>query len=190
MAHILVVYASEHGHSRTVAARVVHDLRQSGHVVSARNAREPIPDELVEGQDAFIVGGALHVGNHDVALESWVTRHAHVLNTRPSAFFSVSLAAASSQHDVARESAQEFLDETGWRPQETLLVAGALQYPAYDMLTRMFMRGVARKAGLPTDTSKVHVFTDWASVEGFARRFSDALFDVRARGMAEAAMHR
>jgi menaquinone-dependent protoporphyrinogen oxidase len=61
-----------------------------------------------------------------------------------------------------------FLEETGWRPVETKMVAGALPYSRYNWLKRWMMKRIVRKAGGDTDTARDYEYTDWDDVRAFA----------------------
>jgi menaquinone-dependent protoporphyrinogen oxidase len=105
----------------------------------------------------------------------WLARHADALAGRPTALVSASLTAADDT-DAARATTQALIDEviadTHWTPTTTLAVAGALQYQAYNLPTRLLMKLISRSHGGPTDTSHDAELTDWAGVERFARAFA------------------
>ncbi|MEY2513651.1 MAG: menaquinone-dependent protoporphyrinogen oxidase, partial [bacterium] len=62
-----------------------------------------------------------------------------------------------------------FVEETGWKPERTERVAGALQYREYDLFTRQLMRLLMRKMGHPTDASHDYDYTDWDAVDRLGR---------------------
>ena len=94
----------------------------------------------------------------------------------PSAFYSVSGSAASSdlssQADALR-FLDEFLAVTRWHPTRTASFAGAISFTRYGRFRRWFMKRVAEQAGISTDTTRDHEFTDWNAVERFAADFSN-----------------
>jgi menaquinone-dependent protoporphyrinogen oxidase len=107
-----------------------------------------------------------------------VRAHADVLNQKPSAFVSVSLAVLQPEAKVQQELSaivDRFLKKTGWRPSTTKHVAGALAYSQYNWLTRRAMVRIARKAGGGTDTNRDYEYTDWADVRAFAGAFARSL---------------
>ena len=59
MSRILVTYASTHGHTAKIAARIADVLRADGHTA---DLRDDLPD--VDGYDAEIAGGSVHGGMH------------------------------------------------------------------------------------------------------------------------------
>jgi menaquinone-dependent protoporphyrinogen oxidase len=167
MTRILVLYASTHGHTGTIAARIAEAIGPAAELRSIDAAKQLEPWRY----DAVVVGASIHAGHHQKAVLEWVRDHAGVLNTLPSAFFSVCLTAADDT-DEARAASQAYIDEalesTGWRPQLTRTFAGALQYREYDLFTRLLIKLMMKRGGHPTDTSRDHDFTDWDAVDRFA----------------------
>lgn len=179
----LVVYASTHGQTGKIARRVGEILVREGldaHVFELpREGPTPDPSSF----DLVIAGGSVHGGHHHAHLVDWLRHHHSALGLRPSAFFSVSLTAADDT-DEARAATRELIDrlveDTDWTPDETLAVAGALEYREYDLPTRVLIRLIARRHGGSSDTSHDTEYTDWDAVERFAS-------DVANRVVGEAA---
>jgi len=171
MAHILIAFASTHGHTSKIAARIAAVLRADGHtagVCDDVDAHDPWPRDY----DAVIAGASIHLGHHQDELVAWARRHALALNETPSAFFSVCLAAAEDR-DAAQEYLDDFEDLTGWLPRHRTTFAGALQYREYGTRTRLAMRVLMAYGHHPTNTRRDYDYTDWAAVERFARVCSD-----------------
>jgi menaquinone-dependent protoporphyrinogen oxidase len=184
MADVLLLYASTHGHTAKIAARIADGLRAEGvQDVDVRDAADAGGLDAAS-YDGVIAGGSLHAGHHQHELAEWVKAHRAALADRPSAFFSVSLTAADDTHE-AREATQrcidEFIAETQWTPQRSVAIAGALQYREYNVITRSLMRLIARRHGQPTDTSHDVEYTDWHAVESFGRRFAELVKQRPAR---------
>jgi menaquinone-dependent protoporphyrinogen oxidase len=96
----------------------------------------------------------------------------------PSAFFSVSLSAASkNRHEVdeALRIAHAFPAAHGWTPRFVLSVAGRLAYREYNFLIRFVIKRIAKKEGGPTDTSRDHELTDWDAVDRLGREMAKAI---------------
>jgi len=172
MPSVLLLHASTHGHTGTIAARIADDLRSVGHevVLDDRPQRtDPQPGDY----DGVIVGASIHAGAHQDEIATWARHHAVTLNLVPSAFFSVCLTAAEDD-DEARAAVRDYLDDfedrTGWLPRIRTTFAGALQYREYGLPTRIAMRVLMHRGDHPTDTSRDHDFTDWTAVHEFARR--------------------
>ena len=83
--------------------------------------------------------------------------HARELTRLPTAFCSIGLAVASRTTDGRAETlplVAKFVRKTGWQPDRTELVAGALVYSKYNFAVRFVIRRKARAAGGDVDTSR------------------------------------
>lgn len=179
MPEMLIAYASTHGHTARVAARVAEVARDADLIVDLADlghGGEPDP----WAYDVVVVGASVHAGHHQREVARWLRRRATRLNAMPSALFSVSLNAAEDS-DEGREAARgyvdDLLDDTGWQPRRVARVAGAVQYLEYDPVTRLLIRLMMARGGHPTDTSHDHEYTDWEAVDAFARECA-ALVDT------------
>jgi menaquinone-dependent protoporphyrinogen oxidase len=167
---VLIAYASTHGHTAKIAERMAATLRAEGETVTQHrldgHGDGPDPGAF----DAVLVGASIHAGHHQKAVVEWAARNRTALGS--AAFFSVCLTAADDTEE-SRVATRAYLDEfaecTGWTPARTTTFAGALQYREYDFATRLLMRLLMRKGGHPTDASRDYDYTDWNSVERFAR---------------------
>lgn len=93
MSRVLVAYACRVGRTRAIAEELAERLRARGHEVELGNAREgrlPPPQDY----DAVILGSRVEHGHHAPEIVEYVREHRTALDTMPTAFFSVSLAAA------------------------------------------------------------------------------------------------
>jgi menaquinone-dependent protoporphyrinogen oxidase len=178
MARVALVYGTTEGQTATIAERVADVLGDAGHDPTLVHAEHSPAGFDPRAYDAVVVGASIHYGKHQSSVGRFVRDHVDALGGMPSAFFSVSLTAAD-ESDEARETARglldEFLSETGWEPDATLVVAGALRYSEYGLLKRLVMKRIARKHGGATDTSRDHEYTDWDDVERFAAEFAGRL---------------
>jgi menaquinone-dependent protoporphyrinogen oxidase len=166
-ADALVVYASTHGHTAKIAARLAQAMRAQGLEVDVRDVAGAA-DAKPGRYDVAVVGASLHKERHQKEIVRWVTEHRDALEQVPSVFFSVSLSAAEDS-DEARDATQRcidgFCDETGWMPARTVAIAGCLEYREYDVFTRQLMRLLMRRMGHPTDASHDYDYTDWDAVD-------------------------
>jgi menaquinone-dependent protoporphyrinogen oxidase len=177
MFEVPVFYASTEGQTRRIAEHLADRLRARGLSSAAIDvaAAAMIDWRFVRGA---MVGASLHAGRHQRKAAKFVTGHCRELNHRPSAFFSVSLAAASKnakEVETARAIAADFVTRTGWHPDTVVCMAGRLAYTQYGFLTRFFMKRIARKEGGPTDTSRDYEYTDWDAVDRLADDFAAKL---------------
>lgn len=178
MARALVCYGTGEGQTAAVAERVADVLEKAGHDPTLVHLAHSPADLEPDTYDGIVVGASIHRGSHQAYVETFVREHRETLNRRPSAFFSVSLTAAHDDPEDRAPAAallEAFLEETGWNPDGTLAVAGALKYSEYGLLERFVMRRIAGRAGGDTDTSRDYQYTDWEAVESFAREFAALL---------------
>ncbi|NWJ97145.1 MAG: hypothetical protein HXX20_15280 [Chloroflexi bacterium] len=98
----------------------------------------------------------------------------YVPDTPQSAFFSVSVSAASfntKNRGLADQYVAKFWQETGWRPDKVTLFGGALQYSKYNLLTKFLLQRMTKRSLGPTVTWRDYEFTDWEDVTRFAEEF-------------------
>jgi menaquinone-dependent protoporphyrinogen oxidase len=177
--HVLVLYASTHGHTGKIADRIATVMRTQGLEVRNREIGAATEHIDLAAFDGVVVGASVHVGHHQHEIVEWISEHHASLGARPSAFFSVSLTAADDT-DEARATTRglidEVLDATGWIPTTTQSFAGALQFREYGLPTRVIMRLMARRiehqSGTTIDVHQDTDYTDWEAVDRFALSFA------------------
>ncbi len=178
MQRALVVFASSHGQTRQVASKVSGRLRDRGFAVTVADAGEPAHLPAPTGFDLVVVGSRIQFGRHSSSILAYLSQFREVLRGTPTAFFSVSMAAANGGDDPNGYLAATF-DSLGWRPPITAAIAGALQYRKYNWLLRFVMKRIARAGGHSDDTSVNHFYTDWSQVYAFADRAAALVLPVR-----------
>lgn len=183
MPRILLLYASTHGHTAKIAARIAATLEDDGASVDLQRLDpkqgEPAPPDY----DAVILGASIHAGHHQRALVKWAERHHTALGLMPSAFFSVCLTAADDTEEsraVTGGYLEDFVEHTGWTPGRSATFAGAVQYREYDVATRTLMRLLMRRMHHPTDSSQDYDSTDWDVVERWAHELAASLIPLGA----------
>jgi menaquinone-dependent protoporphyrinogen oxidase len=174
MPKILIAYGTTEGQTARIADHLAGVIRSSGFEVEALDLKQSA-DVSVDGYDAVIVGGSIHMGKHQEDVVEFVRKNRPDLERLPSAFFSVSLA-ANGDLPNAEAYVENFTQQTGWRPTKVGLFSGALLYRQYNFLKRYMMKRIVRdKPGMPTDTSRDYVYTDWDQVKRFAEDFVERL---------------
>lgn len=167
MSRILVVYASHYGQTLKIAARIGERLREHGHEVELADASEAIPPPA--GYHAVVLGSRVEVGRHAADVLTYVRVHADALVRIPTAFFSVSMAAARPDAGPDPDGyMQATFDDLRWHPTRAAAFAGGLPYRRYGWFIRFVMKRISRSAGNTTDTSRDHEFTSWDAVRDFA----------------------
>jgi menaquinone-dependent protoporphyrinogen oxidase len=178
---IAIIYATREGQTRRIVEHLANAFRARDVQVQISNAKEE-PDPILDGYDALVVAGSVHIGQHERELIGFVKRHREILERTPTAFISVSLSQAGVE-DSRRTSAQRaqatknvagvletFYRKTGWHPRWTQTVAGALLYTHYNFLVRFIMKRISKQEGGSVDTSRDHEYTDWPTIDRLAGR--------------------
>lgn len=184
---ILVLYATREGQTGRIASYIGSCLQKQGlcpEIVDAKQAPDVFP---LDRYHAAIVCASVHGGKHEREIVKFVKRHRTGLEHIPAAFLSVSLSEAGVENPASSEAARDaaaadvqtmierFIRETGWHPLTTKGVAGALLYSRYNFLLRFIMKGIAKRAGGSTDTSKDTEYTDWKGLDRFVEDFTQSL---------------
>jgi menaquinone-dependent protoporphyrinogen oxidase len=170
---LAIVYASTHGHTGKIVARLAETLRAEGLDVEVAEPGEKAV-RLIGHCDAALVAGSVHRGSHQPELVEFVRRHRHALQGVRSGFVSVSLTAAEDDDELRAETRRlvdEFVEDTGWTPDVTTTVAGAFQFSKYNPFERLIMRLIAQGHDIEIDPWEDLELTDWDAVEQFARDF-------------------
>jgi menaquinone-dependent protoporphyrinogen oxidase len=171
---ILVVHASELGHTGAIAESIALHLERADHEVEvvAIAAGPPSPADY----DAVVLGTRIQGERPARALVRYARRYRAELEVRPTALFLVCLAAARAD---GQPRAQRYLTRTisamGLRPRFRAVFAGGIPYLRYRRPVRWLMRGFARLTGAPTDVGRNHDLTAWNDVAAFAQELVRAL---------------
>jgi menaquinone-dependent protoporphyrinogen oxidase len=176
MSSVLVVYGTGEGQTAKIADRISAVLAARGHETTTRDASE-IPSVFsLDGFDAVLVGASIHAGKQQPAVRAFVTENRNELDTKPTAFFQVSMSSAVEDDEEGQSRAagyvDEFLEATSWHPDRIGLFGGALRYSKYGFLKRLMMKQIAKRATGDTDTSRDYDYTDWHEVDAFAADFA------------------
>jgi menaquinone-dependent protoporphyrinogen oxidase len=177
MKSILVVYGTTEGQTRKIAEFIAEHLKERGVEVDLVDSATASAALAQPFYAAVIVCGSLHQHKFQGALVHFLRENKVWLDGVPTAFVSVSLAAAmKDEHgrDELREVVAAFYGETGWTPAITRHVAGALRYSQYDYFKRLIMKLIAKHEGGDTDTSRDHEYTDWDDLKHFVEEFVNA----------------
>ncbi len=192
---ILLAYATTHGSTAGIATRIAGRLREHGAEVLPAEIRT-LPRRFDVGKfDAVIVGGRVWGNRYPWRLVRFVRHNLDALRARPSAFFSVCVWHVSridGHRAEAREVPRRFLASTGWAPELVEVIAGTLAFTKYGFglpfLGRRLMLAIWRGDVGDLDTTRDHVFTDWAQVDAFAESFWRLVQPRRVKS-AEPAAH-
>lgn len=185
MSRILIAYGTTEGHTARISEFIAENLKQQGHDVAILDSHRSSGKMDIGQYDGVIVGASIHAGKHDRHVRDFVKANLSFLERLPSAFYSVSLTAASPQEEdkaLVDGLVHKFFDETGWHPGKVGIFAGALLYTRYGLVKRMLIKMIVKRQGGDTDTSRDYIYTDWGGVSEFARAFAATIPQVAERG--------
>jgi len=171
MATILILYSTVDGHTRTICERIGQVIEAAGHSatlwrVEDANSVDPA------SYDRIVIGASIRYGKHRPSVFKFIETHLSLLESRPSAFFSVNIVARKPEKNRSETNPylRKFLRKIRWKPQRVDVFAGRLDYPSYRPLDRLAIRFILWMTKGPTDPNAVIEFTDWARVDEFARQ--------------------
>lgn len=173
MGRTLLVCSSTDGQTRRICERLAGVLRGERHdvaliMIEDAGTVDPAAFDLV------VVGARIRYGRTDARVKAFANRHAGVLNTMPSAFFSVNVVARKPGRDRPETNpyVQAFVRDVAWRPRLLEVFAGRLDYPRYGVLDRCIIRFIMWLTDGPTARDTVVEFTDWRRVAAFGHRLA------------------
>lgn len=170
--NVLIVYGTTDGQTRKIAEWTARRVRELGREVELRDSASPGSDADLTTLDAFIIAASVHRKRHQDTVINFAIAHHELLNTRPSAFISVSLAAVlEDEKKEAQEYVDHFVSATGWQPRMTLLLGGALRFTEYDYFQEQIVKFIVMKRGGAPSTGRDHEFTDWKALANFVDGF-------------------
>ena len=171
MSKIIVPYGTAEGQTAAIADYIVDVLSAHGHEAEAVDIKKAAAGVL-DGSDAVIIGASIHMDRHAKYVCDFVRKNRATLERVPSAFFSVSLAAHGDRAN-AEAYIEQFEQETGWRPDDVGVFAGALRYTQYGFLKRHLMKKIAhdKPGDLGQDLSRDYIYTEWDGVRQFVEDF-------------------
>ncbi|MBL8197794.1 MAG: menaquinone-dependent protoporphyrinogen IX dehydrogenase [Chromatiales bacterium] len=171
MARILIIYSTTDGHTRKIGKRLQQVDAQAGHEAVLVSVDDEMQVDLASF-DKIVIGASIRYGLYKPAIIDFVVRNKQVLDSKPSAFYSVTVVArtAEKREPDANPYMQKFFRQTAWQPKELAVFAGKLDYPRYRFIDRQLIRLIMLMTKGPTDSKAVIEFTDWQQVEAFGRR--------------------
>ena len=170
MANILITYSTTDGHTRTICERLkkVVEEQQNSVVVSWMNED---PDIDLHPFDKVIIGASIRYGKHQPQVFDFIRKNQAILESMPSAFFSVNVVARKPEKNQPETNPylQKFLKKISWEPQNLAVFAGKIDYPRYGFVDRQMIRLIMWMTKGPTDPTSTTEFTDWGKVDEFDR---------------------
>lgn len=170
MASILIVYSTTDGHTRKICRRLRQVIEQEGHRVELVSLDDVQAVDL-SAFDKIVVGASIRYGKHKPQVYEFIQSNLSLLESKPSAFFSVNVVARKPGKNQPETNPylKKFLRQIPWRPKELAVFAGKIDYPKYSFRDRTVIRLIMWMTKGPTDPETVEEFTNWAQVEAFGR---------------------
>jgi menaquinone-dependent protoporphyrinogen oxidase len=170
----LIVYGTKEGQTAKIAQFMGNIIDEHGHKADLYDAKS-VPEHLsLDKYNGILVGSSVHIGYWSQAIRNFAQKYHTRLDNIPSAFFSVSMSAASPDTSATERldhQVEKFLDKTGWHPRTTVHFAGCVAYTKYGFLTKMMMKAISKSQHESTNTSEDHVYTNWDKVKEFVNGF-------------------
>ena len=168
--NVLIAYGTTEGQTRKIAEWSGKRVRDHGHEVELYDSASLAPVLDVGAFHAIIVAASVHQERHQETLSNFVIAHREQLNSKSTAFISVSLSAVL-EYDEAQSYVDRFLATTRWRPRKILLLGGALRATEYDYFQREIVKFIVMKRGEALDMERDYEFTDWNVLADFIDEF-------------------
>lgn len=169
MTRILILYSSTDGHTIKICERLQKALAEQDHEV----VLHPVigfDGAAMASFNTVVIGASIRYGKHSPHVVDFIACHRQVLESLPSAFFSVNIVARKPEKNRPETNPymKKFLRQIAWRPALLAVFAGKLDYPRYGTFDRFMIRLIMFMTKGPTDPSTVVEFTDWRQVKAFA----------------------
>lgn len=167
----LIIYGSVEGQTRKIARFAAEKITEMGHEVEVIDADDPAGIAF-DGVEAVILAASVHQRRHPRNFEALITAQAADLAKAKTLLISVSLNAAFPE---GRDEAAEYLAEmemrTSFKPDEEMLLGGAVRTAQYDYFAMQVLRHVIMR-DKPFDPSvSDHEFTDWDALSARLQSF-------------------
>ena len=174
MGKVILLYSTTDGHTITICQRIQSILNKAGNESDVLKIESADPDQLAL-YDKIIIGASIRYGAHNKSVHDFVTKNQVLLESKPSAFFTVNVVARKSNKNTPETNPylNKFLSKIAWQPDRLAVFAGKIDYQKYGVLDRAMIRLIMFMTDGPTDTNAVVEFTDWEQVEEFGRIVAD-----------------
>jgi len=165
---ILILHSSTDGHTLEICQRIATIFGQHGHEVRLDPIASPPAD--LDSFDKFVIGARIRYGRHHRDVYDFIARHPALLESKPSAFFSVNVVARKPNKNTPDTNPymRKFLSQIAWKPDALAVFAGVIDYSKYSFLDRQMIRFIMLITHGPTALDSVTDFTDWNQVQNFA----------------------
>lgn len=168
---ILVAYASKHGATAAVAAKIAAVLEEAGYDSQLRIVDRV---EALDGYDAVVLGSAVYAGQWLREAARFLERNQKALARVPVWLFSSGPTGEGDPAELLKgwrfpEALQPIADEIG--SEDIAVFGGALDWDSLNIAEKMIVKGVKAPLG---------DFRDWEMVEDWAESIASMLLQPKA----------
>ena len=169
MSNSIIIYSSTDGHTKTICERILN-FAKNKNLIKIISLDQATKFDLSEF-NKIVIGASIRYGKHSKNLYRFIELNKEVLNKKNSAFFSVNVVARKIEKSIPETNPyiKKFLKISKWRPNKIAVFAGKVDYPKYSFFDKYIIKLIMLITKGPTDTSQSYEFTDWPSVDDFAR---------------------
>lgn len=170
MPNILIAYSTTDGHTKRICERLKQVIEEQAHKVTLAFINDE-PDVELDAFDTIVIGASIRYGKHRPQVYEFIRKNRQVLESKPSAFFSVNVVARKAEKNSPDTNPylRKFLRQISWKPSKLAVFAGKIDYPIYPFWDRQIIRFIMWVTRGPTDPQAVVEFTDWNKVDEFGR---------------------
>lgn len=171
--NVLIAFGTTEGQTRKIARHMARSLQDIGHDVELHDCSGRTVAPNVSDFDVIVLAASVHHKRYQTAFYSFVGSNLAALQAKPLAFVSVSLSLTlASGETEARAYVDDFINETGLRPNAVHLTEGAVRYFQYgsseeltiDLLVFKGQKKMPKRDANPE-------YTDWQALEAFTASF-------------------
>jgi menaquinone-dependent protoporphyrinogen oxidase len=173
MPRILLAYSTTDGHTLEICERIRDVLIQARTSVVLLEIKGSYTCDLTEFE-TIVIAASIRYGKHRPEVYRFIEMNREILDRIPSAFFSVNVVARKAGKNTAESNPylRAFALKTNWIPKLVGVFAGKIDYQRYRYMDRQAIRFIMWLTHGPTNVNSCTDFTDWNSVDLFARKIS------------------
>ncbi len=170
MTNVLIVYSTTDGHTKKICQHLQSIIEQQ-HQVKLLSVAEAMDTDLSHF-DKIILGASIRYGTHHPDVFAFIKKYQHILDSKPSAFFSVNLVARKpiKSQPETNPYLKKFLKKIAWQPKQLAVFAGKIDYQNYSYIDRHVISLIMWMTKGPTSFDTNVEFTNWEEVGAFAQR--------------------
>lgn len=170
VAHTLLLYSTNYGLSKRICERIRDCVKEGGGEATV----QPLVGHEVDPKmfDAIVIGASIRYGKHGPAVLQFIRKNQALLESRPSALFSVNLVARKPSKNTPQTNPylERLVAQSPWKPKLLGVFAGEVDYSRYGPIDRRIVRLIMWITKGPTDLAAKVQYTDWDEVDRFARQ--------------------